>query len=107
MTVRLHRHNQGACFQANTLLSAPHAAETLVPRRGAASFNKQATIWKNLTPTRLTDGTTTASVEGLAISGTDIYAVGTVGTVPTLWKNNQATTLSADGGASAICVVTR
>jgi hypothetical protein len=59
-----------------------------------------ATIWRNGVAQSLSDGTSPACAEGIAISGTDVYAVGHISSEALLWKNGVAQVLPHGTGAS-------
>jgi hypothetical protein len=70
-----------------------------------SSGKKVATYWKNGEAVHLSDGTTDALINGIAVNDKDVYAVGFVYNsnkikVATYWKNGLATQLS-DGTTSA------
>lgn len=49
----------------------------------------QSRSWKNTTKTDLTDGTTPAHVNSIAVQGSDVYIAGSQNRRPAIWKNGE------------------
>jgi len=68
---------------------------------GKISGANIATIWKNGTPTQLTDGTRNASAYAVFVNGSDVYVSGYEENlsgevrIATIWKNGKPTNLSS------------
>jgi len=71
---------------------------------GPATGNLSATIWKNGTPTVLTDGTYVAEATGVTVAGGAVYVSGYIeGPVqPVYWKNGVAVPVTVPGSYSTV-----
>jgi len=75
--------------------STPDVYVTGIESNGTKNVAK---VWKNGTPTNLTDGNFNATAYSVFVSGSDVYVAGSEnnasGALPKVWKNGTATTLS-------------
>lgn len=97
----------GSCKKSNTQNpdgGNPNAVFKTVYSAGFSILNNGnpiATIWKNDTAIKLTDGTKQAIAKGIVVVGNDIYIAGYEGTTAKYWKNGVATNLNT-GTTNAI-----
>lgn len=91
-----------------TPLSVP--TYTVYAAGGTYSANSHiiATYWKDGVAVNLTDGSTSALINDIAVQGNDVYAVGYITsattTAATYWKNGAAVTLANGGNALSIYI---